>query len=149
MPHDVFISYSTKDKPAADATCAVLESKGIRCWIAPRDITPGTDWGETIVGAIYTSKALVLVFSANANLSHQVKREVERAVTLGLPVIPLRIENVLPAKSLEYFLDTALARRLHAATRAPPQSSSRCHRPHSAWSPAAPAYSHAAFTERH
>ncbi len=106
MPHDVFISYSTKDKPAADATCAVLESKGIRCWIAPRDITPGTDWGETIVGAIHASQALVLVFSANANLSHQVKREVERAVTLGLPVIPLRIENVLPAKSLEYFLST-------------------------------------------
>src|SRR5271154_520661 len=106
MAHDVFVSYSSKDKPAADATCAVLESKGIRCWIAPRDITPGADWGETIVGAIHTSRALVLVFSANANLSHQIKREVERAVNVGLPIIPLRIENVMPTKSLEYFLST-------------------------------------------
>ena len=106
MAHDVFISYSSKDKPAADATCAVLEFKGIRCWIAPRDIMPGGDWGETIVDAIHTSRAMVLVLSANANLSQQIKREVERAVNAGLPVIPLRIENVMPAKSLEYFLST-------------------------------------------
>jgi TIR domain len=106
MAHDVFISHSSKDKSAADATCAVLESRGIRCWIAPRDIMPGADWGETIVGAIHASRALVLVFSTNANLSHQVKREIERAVSSGLPVIPLRIENVLPAKSLEFFLST-------------------------------------------
>lgn len=42
--HDVFISYSSKDKPVADATVAVLEANGIRCWIAPRDIRPGADW---------------------------------------------------------------------------------------------------------
>ena len=51
LAHDVFISYSSKDKPAADAACAVLESKGIRCWIAPRDIIPGADWGESIIEA--------------------------------------------------------------------------------------------------
>jgi len=106
MAHDVFISYSSKDKPTADATCAVLEQRGIRCWMAPRDITPGADWGESIVEAIHSSGALVLLFSQNANLSPQIKREVERAVNKGLPVIPLRIENVMPAKSLEYFLST-------------------------------------------
>jgi hypothetical protein len=47
-----FISYSSKDKPAADATCAVLESAGIRCWIAPRDIRPGTEYGAAIIDAI-------------------------------------------------------------------------------------------------
>ncbi|HVP85754.1 MAG TPA: toll/interleukin-1 receptor domain-containing protein [Rhizomicrobium sp.] len=106
MAHDVFISYSSKDKPAADAACAVLESKGVRCWIAPRDITPGADWGESIVDAIHSSRAFLLIFSGNANTSQQIKREVERAVNRGLPVIPMRIENVLPAKSLEYFLST-------------------------------------------
>ena len=52
MAHDVFISYSSKDKLIADAACAILESKGIRCWIAPRDILPGADWGESIVDAL-------------------------------------------------------------------------------------------------
>lgn len=106
MAHDVFISYSSKDKPTADATCAVLEAKGIRCWVAPRDIMPGQDWGKSIVDAIHSSRALVLVFSENANLSQQIKREVERAVNKGIPIIPFRIENVMPAKSLEYFLST-------------------------------------------
>ena len=106
MAHDVFISYSSKDKTAADATCAVLESRGIRCWMAPRDIVPGADWGESIIDAIHGSRAFVLVFSANANQSVQIKREVERAINKGTPIIPLRIENVVPVKSLEYFLST-------------------------------------------
>ena len=106
MAHDVFISYSSKDKPAADATCAVLESRGIRCWMAPRDIVPGADWGESIIDAIHASRAFILVFSANANNSVQIKREVERAINKAIPVIPLRIENVVPVKSLEYFLST-------------------------------------------
>jgi hypothetical protein len=29
MAHDVFISYSSKDKPAADAACAGLEARGL------------------------------------------------------------------------------------------------------------------------
>ncbi len=106
MAHDIFISYSSKDKTVADAACAVLESKGMRCWMAPRDIMPGADWGETIVEAIQASRVFLLVFSGHANESQQIKREVERAVNRGLPIIPLRIENVVPGKSLEYFLST-------------------------------------------
>lgn len=106
MAHDVFISYSSHDKPTADAACAVLEQKGIRCWIAPRDIVPGADWGESIIDAISDARALVLVFSSHANASPQIKREVERAVNKGIPIIPLRIEDVAPTKSLEYFIST-------------------------------------------
>jgi hypothetical protein len=107
MTHDVFICYSTRDKPVADATCAVLEADGVRCWIAPRDILPGADWGESIIDAINDARAMVLIFSSNANSAQaQIKREVERAVNKGIPVIPFRIENVTPTKSLEYFLST-------------------------------------------
>jgi hypothetical protein len=106
MAHDVFISYSHKDKPTADGTCATLEARGIRCWIAPRDVRPGGDWSESIVTAINGARMMVLVFSAHANESAQIKREVERAVAKGIPIIPLRIEDVLPTKSLEYFLST-------------------------------------------
>lgn len=106
MTHDVFISHSSKDKLAAHAACAILEAKGIRCWIAPRDIMPGADWGEAIVDGIGGSRAFVLLFSANANTSQQIKREVERAVHCALPIIPVRLESVHPEKSLAYFLST-------------------------------------------
>ena len=82
MPHDVFVSYSSDDKPTADAVCATLENRGIRCWIAPRDILPGVDWGGAIIEAINPTRAMVLVYSAKANDSPQIKREVERAVTV-------------------------------------------------------------------
>jgi hypothetical protein len=106
MAHDLFISYSHKDKPTADAVCATLEGRGIRCWIAPRDVAPGGDWSESIIDAINGARVMVLVFSAHANESAQIKREVERAVAKGIAIIPLRIEDVLPTKSLEYFLST-------------------------------------------
>src|ERR1041384_1392142 len=106
MEFDVFISYSHEDKAAADAACATLEQAGIRCWSAPRDIVPGMDWSESILNAIERAKLLVLIFSGHANESPQIKREVERAVNRGLPIIPVRIEDILPSKSLEYFIST-------------------------------------------
>ena len=104
MPHNVFVSYSADDKPTADAVCATLENRGIRCWIAPRDILPGADWGGAIIDAINASRLMVLVYSAKANDSPQIKREVERAVNRGLTVIPFRIEDVPMSTTLEYFM---------------------------------------------
>jgi TIR domain len=103
---DVFVSYPNQDKAAADAACAMLEAAGIRCWIAPRDIIPGTDWGEAIIDAIEGVKIMVLIFSRHANASPQIKREVERAVNRGLSIITLRLENAALNKSLQYFLST-------------------------------------------
>ncbi len=107
MAHQVFISYSSKDKPVADAVCAGLEARGIRCWIAPRDILPGIDWGAAIVDAISGAKVMVLIFSGNANSSQQIKREVERAVAKGAKILPFRIEDVPPSRSLEYFVSSS------------------------------------------
>jgi hypothetical protein len=106
VAHDVFVSYSHHDKPQADAVCATLEAKGIRCWIAPRDVIPGQEWGAAIVDAIRSSRVMVLVFSSHSNDSPQIRREVQLAVNAETVLIPFRIEDVLPEKSLEYFLGT-------------------------------------------
>lgn len=104
MESKVFISYSSKDKPVGDAACAVLERCGYPCWIAPRDILPGREWGEAIIEGIESSSVFVLVFSSNANNSPQIRREIERAVHHGLVVVPFRIEDVAPVGSMEYFM---------------------------------------------
>jgi TIR domain len=106
MAHDVFISYSSKDKTIADAVCARLEAHGIRCWIAPRDVHPGLPYAEEIIDAIQNCRVMVLVLSSNANASPHIPKEIERAVSRGVPVIPLRVEDVLPAKSLDYFISS-------------------------------------------
>src|SRR5687767_9046393 len=104
MAFDVFISYSSKDKRAADAACEALEAQCIRCWIAPRDVEHGRDWGESIIEGINASRIVVLIFSSNADSSPQVVREVERAASKGIPIIPIRIEKLKPSASLELFL---------------------------------------------
>lgn len=104
MAHDVFISYSSKDKTTGDAVCATLESEGIRCWIAPRDVTPSMEWSECIIDAIQECRIMVLVFTTSANDSPQIHREIERAVNHGVAVLPFRTEDILPDKALEYFI---------------------------------------------
>jgi TIR domain len=106
MAFDVFISYAHQDKAMADATCAKLESEGIRCWLAPRDIAPGAEWAASIVDAIESCRVMVLIFSGHTNRSRQVGREVQQAFDRERPVVPFRIENVTPEKSLRYYMDS-------------------------------------------
>ncbi len=106
MAYDVFISYSSVDLTAADTVCSILEQNGIRCWIAPRDITPGLDFAEAIIDGIKSSKLFILVFSSSSGNSKQVIREVDRAVHTGIPIINLRLEEVPLSKQLEYYLSS-------------------------------------------
>ncbi len=102
--HDVFISYSSNDKVVADATCASLESRGIRCWIAPRDVLPGSNYPRSIVEAIDGSRVMVLVYSSHSNSSPHVVRELTHAVSKGVIIIPFRIEDIPPSKDMEYLI---------------------------------------------
>jgi TIR domain/Concanavalin A-like lectin/glucanases superfamily len=105
--YDVFISHSSQDKVVADAVVATLEGKGMRCWVAPRDIPPGATWSSAIVEAIGDSRVMVLLFSSRSNTSQQVLREVERAVAKGLPILPVRIEDASLSHDMEYFISAS------------------------------------------
>jgi len=104
MAHDVFISYSHKDIVAANAVCSILEKNQVRCWMAPRDISPGAPFAEAIIDGIKASRVFILIYSQNSNSSSQVIKEVDRAVHHGLAIIPLRLEDVPMTKQLEYYV---------------------------------------------
>ena len=104
MPHEVFICYASCDQAVAEAVCATLESRHIKCWIAPRDILPGMEWADTIIDAINGSRILVLVLSSSSNISPQVISEVGKAAGNGIPIIPIRIDNVPLSKAMDYFV---------------------------------------------
>jgi hypothetical protein len=102
--HDVFISYAQQDKPVADAVCVRLETHRIRCWMAPRDVPPGKDFPEAIIEGIEGGRIVVVIFSSYANNSPHVIRELTNAVNKGRIIIPFRIEDVAPTKSMEYLI---------------------------------------------
>ena len=93
MNHDVFISYSSQDMEAAQAICHVLEQNEIRCWMAPRNIPPGTDYGDVIDEAIKTCKVIVVIFSETAAESQWVKGELNIAFEEQKTIIPFRLDQ--------------------------------------------------------
>ncbi|NOZ10257.1 MAG: TIR domain-containing protein [Gammaproteobacteria bacterium] len=99
-----FISYASQDQDRAYEIALHLEKKGCRCWIAPRDVRPGREYGEEIIRGINSSKCMVLVLTEDANASPMVRREVERAASKLVPIFPFRIKDILPSSSLEFFI---------------------------------------------
>ncbi len=104
---DVFVSYASADRDVAFRIVDYLEGQGIRCWVAPRDVGPGVEYGEAIIGAIGEARALVLVLSDQSNESQFVRKEVERAVSKTKPVLPVRIREVTPSGALEFYISSA------------------------------------------
>lgn len=104
MNIDVFISHSSEDAEIANEICDSLEANNIKCWLAPRDILPGSDWAEAINNAIENSKAMVLVFSKNSNTSTQVAKELSLAINNKLVVLPFKIDASTPMGSMKYYL---------------------------------------------
>ena len=107
MGHTVFICHASEDRDIAVDLVTGLESRGVSCWIAPRDIAVGAQYAQAIVAGISGARALVLVFSESANRSPHVAREVERAVSRGMPIIPVRLGEVEPTSALEYYISDA------------------------------------------
>ena len=93
MNHDVFISYSSKDSTAAQAICHCLEQNNIRCWIAPRNITPGAEYGDLIDEAIKQAKVVVVLFSERSATSPWVNGEMNIAFEEQKTIIPFRLDK--------------------------------------------------------
>ncbi|HWS65773.1 MAG TPA: TIR domain-containing protein [Steroidobacteraceae bacterium] len=103
----VFVSYASHDTEIANVACRELESRGIRCWIAPRDVAPGALYADAIVRAINECKVLLIVLSQSAVASSHVGREIERAASKHKQVIALRIDTAPLSPELEYFLSNS------------------------------------------
>jgi hypothetical protein len=102
--NDAFVSYASQDAAVANAVVENLEQHGIKCWIAPRDVTPGSQYAYEMAAAIDGSKIFVLVLSEHAVDSPHVGREIERAAAKPRRIIGLRTGAAALPRSFEYFL---------------------------------------------
>jgi hypothetical protein len=98
----IFISYSSKDQDIAETICKALESRGNSCWISCRDVAPGENFQEAIVRALRGAKVMLLVFTANANNSDEIKKELVLAGRHQVTVVPVRVEDVVPNDAFSY-----------------------------------------------
>ena len=107
MSSPIFISHSSRDRDWAYRLINDLEKRGVACWISSRDIEPGADYQKSIVDALEAAPAMVLLFSDHANNSKEIPREMAIASGKSKPMIPVRIEDVVPRNALEYSLTNA------------------------------------------
>ncbi len=101
-----FVSHAGAQKDLAKSLVEAVESRGMKCWIAPRDIVPGMDYGEQIVLGIRGSEHLLLLFSEESNRSQFCQREVERAVHYRRKILPIRLDGTLPSGPMEFHLSS-------------------------------------------
>jgi len=107
--YDVFISYQSDDEIEADTIRKTLESNGIRCFMAKKEVVGGDEFSDKIRDALKNSKELCLLFTPNSKRSEWVKTEWGAAWVLGRRIVPilLRTEiNDLPDRlQPKYALD--------------------------------------------
>ncbi|WP_114954257.1 TIR domain-containing protein [Sphingosinicella terrae] len=100
----VFVSHSSDNRELANELAAFLERRGIRIWIAPRDVRPGMDYSEELQRAIEECAAFVVLVTDMANKSPYVRAETEMAFSTHKPIFPVRTSNIQPAPGLAFFL---------------------------------------------
>jgi hypothetical protein len=106
MSAPIFISHASEDREFAEQITSYLEQRGIKCFIAPRDIRPGAEYAEQIIDGLDAAGAIVFLLSENSNKSIFVRKEIERSVSKGKNVFTVRIREVTPARALELFVSS-------------------------------------------
>lgn len=100
----VFISHGSENRDEANALSTFLEARGIRTWIAPRDVRPGMDYSEQLQLAIEECAAFAVLVTEKANKSPYVRAETEMAFSTHKPIFPVRTSDIKPAAGLALFL---------------------------------------------
>lgn len=93
MEHDVFISYSHKDKDKMLQIKAFLEEQGFRTWVDVEGIYSLGSFKKYVAVAIEHTKTVVFLSSQESNASKYVVEEIGYAIGKEIPVIPVRLDE--------------------------------------------------------
>jgi len=103
---DIVICYAKEDKKQARQLISRLETNSIKCWISPRDETPGANHEEEITKAIQGAEILILILSSSSEKSQQTAKELEIAAENKIPIIPFKTGRVSNSMPVQYMLST-------------------------------------------
>lgn len=111
----VFISYSAKDHETVDYLNRRLTSSGFAIWTDTQRLFGGRVWRRQLVDAIATADVVLLVLSANAMRSVNVRKELDIADEARRNILPVEIEPVTVSHDFAYQLAGLQRVRLNPA----------------------------------
>jgi len=100
----VFVSHSGRWSAEAMAVVSRLESSGIACWIAQRDIPAADRWERRLVRAIRDAAAMVVLLNDDFQQSDHCEREVRIAAENKIPFAVFRTDDGSLEDQFEYYL---------------------------------------------
>ena len=103
---DVFVSYSRFDLEFAQALVKALKKLKMQVWFDQAGIEGGTHWEEEIQEGLKASKVMItLISQSSMGVSKWVKREINFADRINLPIIPVQIGALEIGTSKPWCLD--------------------------------------------
>lgn len=115
MKYGIFISYANEDANLAEELKNDLERKGVRCFMAKKDIAGGTRWEPGIREALMASKRILLLLTPNSKDRRWILLEIGAAWALEKDIVPA-LAYVSPSE-LEAPLSHYQARKIETATQ--------------------------------
>lgn len=115
MNHEVFISYSRKNKEKVKKICDILTQHHIVSWIDTDNISSGDRFKAVIAHAIDKAKVVLFFSSEDSNKSEFVHKEIDYAFSMNKSIIPIRLDDsqyskdlildLTPIDHIDWFLD--------------------------------------------
>ncbi|HLO32293.1 MAG TPA: TIR domain-containing protein [Anaerolineales bacterium] len=100
----VFVSYSRRDLEIVNRLVEIMQRAGINIWIDREEIKAGKLWRTQIVQAIDTCDAFVLMLSAAAAASENVRKEMDLAEDSGRRIFIVNLDQVRIPADMRYQL---------------------------------------------
>jgi len=102
-PVKIFLSYCREDAELAKTLRAKLEEKRVSVWLDLEQITVG-NWKERVTSGLRSSRALVLLMTDASLAAQAVKKELDFAMKIGAPIVPVIVDGSPPTKLPDWFL---------------------------------------------
>lgn len=99
----VYIYYCSKNYSEATKICIFLESKGINCWMSPRNVLSSLDYTTQVTAAINDSALSILVATNETNNIDTLPNELNIIATKKKTLISFKIENFDISNALIYY----------------------------------------------
>lgn len=110
--HQLFICHSSKDIFRAQEIVGKFEKMKIRCWMAPRDLLPGSNHLHELPARIEACEFFLLLISKNTCLSKWVELEMLQAIDARKQIIPLVIDDTAVCDGFAFALRNTQIRRI-------------------------------------
>ena len=102
-PPFVFLSYNQNNNEISKEIQTVLEDRGVYVWRAPKDVPLGKYYLPEEMQAIEECDAFLILLSSPAQRSEEVKKEFDKALEVGKPILPLWVEDVPENEISKYY----------------------------------------------